>query len=62
VSLHAGPESDQRSRTPIDAIIVGPIMVMPTATPIPTVDWPVTFALNVTVRPCAGFLELLHWF
>jgi hypothetical protein len=37
-------------------------MVMPTATPIPTVDWPVTFVLNITVGPCAGYLESLNWF
>jgi hypothetical protein len=27
-------------------------MVMPTVAPIPTVDWPVTFTLNVTAEPC----------
>jgi hypothetical protein len=37
-------------------------MVMSTATPIPTADWPVTFVLNVTVGPCMGCLESLHWF
>jgi hypothetical protein len=26
----------------------------------PRFDWLVTFALNVTVGPCAGYLELLH--
>jgi hypothetical protein len=35
-------------------------MVMPTAAPIPTADWPVTFVLNVTVGPCAGCLKSLH--
>jgi hypothetical protein len=65
-NLQAGPESDKRlacrSCAPVDAITVDPLMVMPTATPIPTFDWPVTFALNVTVGPCAGYLESLHWF
>jgi hypothetical protein len=27
-------------------------MVMPIAMPIPTVDWPVTIVLNVTIGPC----------
>jgi hypothetical protein len=27
-------------------------MVTPTATPVPAVDWPVTFVLNVTIGPC----------
>jgi hypothetical protein len=29
-------------------------MLMPTAMPIPTADWPVTIVLNVTVGPCTG--------
>jgi hypothetical protein len=29
-------------------------MVTSTATPVPTVDWFVTFVLNVTVGPCTG--------
>jgi hypothetical protein len=37
-------------------------MVTPTATPIPMVDWPVTFVLNVTVGSCAGCLESPQWF
>jgi hypothetical protein len=57
-SLQVGPESDWRldrcSCAPVDAITVGPPMAMPTATPIPTVDWPVTIVLNVTVGPCTG--------
>jgi hypothetical protein len=65
-SLQVGLESDWRlaccSCAPVDVITAGPPMVMPTATPIPTADWPVTFVLNVTVGPCAGCLESLHWF
>jgi hypothetical protein len=65
-SLQVGLESDWRlaccSCTPVDAITTVPPTVMPTATPIPMVDWPMTFVLNVTVGPCAGFLESLHWF
>jgi hypothetical protein len=65
-SLQVGPESDWRlaccSCAPVDAITIGLPMVMPTATPIPTVNWPVTFVLNVNVGPCAGCLESLHWF
>jgi hypothetical protein len=57
-SLQVGPESDWRldrcSCTPVDAITVGPLMVMPTTTPIPTADWPVTIVLNVTIGPCTG--------
>jgi hypothetical protein len=66
VSLQVGPESDWWlaccSYAPVDVITVGTPMVMPTATPISTADRPVTFVLNVTVGPCAGCLELLHWF
>jgi hypothetical protein len=65
-SLQVGPESDWRlaccSCVPVDAFTAGPPMVMQTATPIPTVDWPVTFVLNVTVGPCARCLESLHCF
>jgi hypothetical protein len=65
-SLQVGLESDWRlaccSYVPVDVINVGSPMVMPTATPTPTVDWLVTFVLNVTVGPCAGCLESLHWF
>jgi hypothetical protein len=65
-SLQVGPESDWRlaccSCAPVDVITAGPLMVMPTATPIPTSDWPVTCVLNATVGPCAGCLESLHWF
>jgi hypothetical protein len=65
-SLQVGPESDYRlaccSCAPVDAITVGPPMVMSTATSIRTVDWPVTFVLNVIVGPCAGCLESLHLF
>jgi hypothetical protein len=61
-SLQVGPESDWRlaccSCAPVDAITAGP----PMATPVLTVDCPVTFVLNVTVGPCAGYLESLHWF
>jgi hypothetical protein len=39
---------------PVAAITVGPPMAMPTATPIPTADWPVTIILNVAVGPCVG--------
>jgi hypothetical protein len=46
----------------VDAITVDLPMVMPIVTPVPTVDWPVTFVLNVTVGPCAECLESLHWF
>jgi hypothetical protein len=53
-----GPESDWRldhcSCAPVAAITAGPPMAMPTAKPIPMVDWPVTIILNVTVGPCAG--------
>jgi hypothetical protein len=53
-----GPESDWRldrcSCVPVAAITAGPPMAMPTATPIPTANWPVTIVLNVTVGPCAG--------
>jgi hypothetical protein len=53
-----GPESDWRldrcSRVPFAAITVGPPMVMPTAVPIPTADWPMTIVLNGTVGPCVG--------
>jgi hypothetical protein len=65
-SLQVGPESNWWlaccSFVPVGAITAGPPMAMPTATPIPTADWPVTFVLNVTIGPCAGCLELLHWF
>jgi hypothetical protein len=63
-SLQVGLESDWRlaycSCAPVDAITAGPPMVMLTATPITTVDWPMPFVLNVTVGPCAGCLESLH--
>jgi hypothetical protein len=56
--MQVGPESDWRldccSYVPVDAITAGPSMVMPTAMPIPTADWPVTIVLNVTIGPCAG--------
>jgi hypothetical protein len=65
-SLQVGPESDWRlaccSCASVDAITAGPPMVTSTASPIPTVDWPVTFVLNVTVGSCAGCLESLQWF
>jgi hypothetical protein len=65
-SLQVGPESDLRlaccSCAPVDAITASPPMVMPSASPIPTAGWPVTIILNVTVGPCAGCLESLHWF
>jgi hypothetical protein len=55
-SLQVGPESDWRlaccSCVPVHAITADPPMVTPTATPVPAVDWPVTFILNVTVGPC----------
>jgi hypothetical protein len=64
-SLQVGPESDWRlaccSCAPIDAITAGPPMATPTATPVPMADWPVAFVLNVTVGPCVGCLESLHW-
>jgi hypothetical protein len=57
-SLQVGPESDWRLGrcfcVPIAAITAGPPMAMPTATPIPTADWPVTIVLNVTVGSCVG--------
>jgi hypothetical protein len=60
-SLQVGPESDWQSTYcscgPVGAITVGPPMAMPTVTPVPTVDLPVTF---VTAGPCAGCLESLH--
>jgi hypothetical protein len=66
VSLQLGPESDLWlaccTCAPVDVITAGPPMVMSFATPIPTADWPVTSVLNVTVGPCAGCLESLHWF
>jgi hypothetical protein len=66
VSLQVGPESDWWlaccTCVPIDLITVGPPMVMPPASPITTADWPMVIVLNVTVGPCAGRLELLHWF
>jgi hypothetical protein len=65
-SLQVGPESDwwldRCSYAPVAAITTGPPMAMPTATPISTADWPVTIVFNVTVGPCAGCLESLHWF
>jgi hypothetical protein len=52
-SLQVGPESDWQlaccSCASVDALTAGPPMVTPSATPIPTVDWHVTFVLNVTV-------------
>jgi hypothetical protein len=66
VSLQVGPESDRwlacSTSAPVDVITVGPPMVMPSTSPIPTADWPVTIVLNVTVGPCVGHLESLHWF
>jgi hypothetical protein len=57
-SLQVGLESDWRldrcSYVPVAAITAGPPMAMPTATLIPTADWPVTIVLNVTVGPCVG--------
>jgi hypothetical protein len=51
VSLQVGPESDWWlaccSCVLVDVITAGPPMVMSSATPIPTTDWPVTFILNV---------------
>jgi hypothetical protein len=65
-SLQVGPESDWRlaccSYAPVGAITTGPPMATLTATPVSTVDWPVTFVLNVTYGPCVGCLESLHWF
>jgi hypothetical protein len=65
-SLQVGLKLDKRlaccSCAPVDAITVGPPMVMPTATPIPMVDRPVIFVLNATAGPCAGCLKSLHWF
>jgi hypothetical protein len=56
-SLQVGPESDwwldRCSCAPVAAITTGPPMAMPTATPIPMADWPVTIVLNGTVGPCA---------
>jgi hypothetical protein len=66
VSLQVGPKLDLRlvrcSCVPTGVITAGPPMVMLTATPIPTVDWPVTFVLNATIGPRVGCLESLHWF
>jgi hypothetical protein len=63
-SLYVGPESDWRfycsSCAHVDAITAGPSMATPTAMLVPTADWPVSF--NVTVGPCVGCLESLHWF
>jgi hypothetical protein len=57
-SLQVGPESDWQldhcSCAPVAEITVGPPMAMPTTTPIPTTDCPVTIILNVTDGPCAG--------
>jgi hypothetical protein len=65
-SLQVEPEFDWRSAccscAPVGAITAGPPMATPTVTPVPTVDWPVTFVFNVTVGPCAGCLESLHQF
>jgi hypothetical protein len=65
-SLQVGPESDMRlacySCASIGAITVGLPMVVSSATPIPTTDWPVTIVLNVTVGPCTRCLESLHRF
>jgi hypothetical protein len=65
-SLQVGPKFYWRlarcSCAPVDAITVGPPLVMPSATPALVADWPVTSALNVFVGPCAGCFELLHWF
>jgi hypothetical protein len=66
VSLQVGPESDWWlaccTCAPVDVITTGLPMVMPSALPIPTDDWPVSIVLNVIVGPCAGHLESLHWF
>jgi hypothetical protein len=48
------------SCAPVGAITAGP--PMPSAMPIPTADWPMTFVLNVTIGPCSGCLDSLHWF
>ena len=65
-SLQVGLEFDlwlaYRSCAPVGIITAGPPMVMPSAGPIPTADWPVTIVLNVTVGPHVGCLESLHWF
>jgi hypothetical protein len=65
-SLRVGPEFDWRSArcscAPVDAVTVGLPMVMPTATPAPKVDWPVTSVLDVFIGPCVGCLESLHRF
>jgi hypothetical protein len=57
-SLQVGPESDWRlaccSCAHVDAITIGSPMVTLTATPVSSVDWPVTFVLNVTNGPCWG--------
>jgi hypothetical protein len=64
VSLQVGLESDWWlaccTCAPVDVITVGPPMVMSSASPFPTTDWPVTIVLNVTVGPCAGHLESVH--
>jgi hypothetical protein len=48
-SLQVGPESDWWlaccSCVPVGVITACPLMAMPTATPIPSADWPVTFVL-----------------
>jgi hypothetical protein len=63
VSLQVGPESDWWlaccTCVPVDVITADLPMVMPSALPIPTADWPVTIILNVIVGPCAGRLESL---
>jgi hypothetical protein len=60
--LQVGPESDWQSVCcscrPIGTITASPPMAMPTVTPVPTADPPVTF---VTAGPCAGCLESLYW-
>jgi hypothetical protein len=60
-SLQVGLESDRRSACCscglVGTITAGPPMAMPTVTPVPTADLPVTF---VTAGPCTGCLESLH--
>jgi hypothetical protein len=60
-SLQVGLESEWQSSCCssglVGAINAGPPMAMPTVTPVPPADLPVTF---ITARPCVGCLESLH--
>jgi hypothetical protein len=66
VSLQVGPKSDwwlaYCTCAPVDVITAGLPMVMSCSLLIPTADWHVIIVLNVTVGPCAGRHESLHWF